>query len=70
MVAGLRFTPGCVPVPERFTTCDVGVALSVNVIVAVRLPVAAGSNVAATTQLEPAITVPTVRQSVPTDGVT
>ena len=61
--------PGCTPVPLKVMTCVVGEALSVIVIVALRLSSAVGVNVAATTQLAPAATVPTVRQSVPLAGV-
>ena len=70
MVVGRKVTPGCAPVPLRLITCVAGVALSVRVMVALRLPVAVGVNVAATLQLALAANVPTVRQSVPLEGIT
>jgi hypothetical protein len=69
MEVGKNETPGCVPFPERVMTCVAGLELSVTVIVAVRLPVAVGVNVAATLQLALAARVPTVRQSRPLKGV-
>jgi hypothetical protein len=68
-VVGAKPTPGVVPVPVNVMTCVAGVALSVNVIVALRGPVVRGENVAATTQLELAASVVSVRQSVPLAGV-
>jgi hypothetical protein len=68
-VVGARLTAGTVPVPVRLMTCVAGVALSVIVMVAERLPFAVGVNVAATLQLAVAARVPTVRQSVPVAGV-
>jgi hypothetical protein len=69
IVVGARLTAGTVPVPVSVMTCVVGVALSVIVMVAERLPVAVGVNVAATLQLALAARLPTVRQSVPLEGV-
>lgn len=69
-MVGARATAGTVPVPVSVMTCVAGVALSVIVMVAVRLPFAVGVNVAATLQLALAARLPTVRQSVPLEGVT
>ena len=55
--------------PVKVIVCVAGVALSVMIILAVRLPVAVGVNIAATTQLALAAKEVTERQSVPLAGV-
>jgi hypothetical protein len=56
---------GAIPVPDNATDCVVGLALSVNVIVAVWSPKAVGAYVSFTTQLAPASTVDPLRHVVP-----
>jgi hypothetical protein len=60
---------GVTPVPDRLTTCVVGVASSVNVSVALNGFAVAGVNVAAIVQVPPTVTVVIVRQSLPVAGV-
>src|SRR5579863_3108032 len=66
---GVGVACGNVPVPVSGKVCGLPVALSATDTVALRAPSALGVNVAARVQVEPAATVPIVRQSVPLAGV-
>jgi hypothetical protein len=55
-LVGEMLTAGAVPVPVRLTLCGLPAALSVRVIAAVRVPLAAGVKVTLIVQLAPAAT--------------
>ena len=55
-LVGERLTAGAVPVPLRLTVCGLPVLLSVRVMAAVRVPLAAGVKVTLIAQLAPAAT--------------